>query len=107
MTAKTFFGLEELLKEELISIGARNVNVGNRAVTFEGDKEILYKANLYVRTASLKILLPIKNFRARSEEELYEKTKKGELQKYIDVDGTFAIDSTSRQIHSVILNMLH
>ncbi|WP_253764282.1 class I SAM-dependent RNA methyltransferase [Flammeovirga sp. SJP92] len=93
MTAKTFFGLEELLKEELLAIGARNVKAVNRAVTFEGDKEILYKANLHVRTA-LKILLPIKNFRARNEEDLYEKTKKVNWAKYIDVDGTFAIDST-------------
>ncbi|MBB6459584.1 THUMP domain-containing class I SAM-dependent RNA methyltransferase [Flammeovirga kamogawensis] len=93
MTAKTFFGLEEVLKQELIQIGAKNVKAGNRAVTFEGDNEVLYKANLHLRTA-LKILLPIKQFRARNEQELYDRVKKVNWAKYIDLDGTFAIDST-------------
>ncbi|AZQ64571.1 class I SAM-dependent RNA methyltransferase [Flammeovirga pectinis] len=93
MTAKTFFGLEEVLKKELIQIGATNVKAGNRAVTFEGDTEVLYKANLHLRTA-LKILLPIKQFRARNEQELYDRVKEINWAKYIDLEGTFAIDST-------------
>ncbi|MBB3698001.1 MULTISPECIES: THUMP domain-containing class I SAM-dependent RNA methyltransferase [Flammeovirga] len=93
MTAKTFFGLEEVLKQELINIGASKVKAGRRAVTFEGDLEIMYKANLHCRTA-LKILMPIKEFNARNENDLYEKVKKVNWAKYIDKDGTFAVDST-------------
>ncbi|WP_281614684.1 THUMP domain-containing protein [Flammeovirga sp. SubArs3] len=93
MTAKTFFGLEEVLYNELINIGAKDVKKGRRAVTFKGDLEVLYKANLHCRTA-LKILMPIKEFKARNEQDLYEKVKKVNWAKYIDKDGTFAVDST-------------
>lgn len=63
MLAKTFAGLEDVLRDELLSLGARNVETGNRAVSFDGDKELLYKANLCCRTA-LSILLPIEMFTA-------------------------------------------
>lgn len=68
--AKTFLGLEEVLEEELKGIGAEKTERLNRAVKFQGDKEVLYKANIYLRTG-LKILVPLKNFRAKSEKALY------------------------------------
>ena len=58
MVAKTFQGLEEVLAEELRNLGAENVTVGLRMVSFEGDNEMLYKANLCCRTA-LRSLKPI------------------------------------------------
>lgn len=51
MVAKTFRGLEDVLAEELRQLGASNVEPGRRMVSFEGDKEMLYKANLCCRTA--------------------------------------------------------
>ena len=55
--AKTFQGLEEILAKELTDLGAQNVTAGRRMVAFEGDKELMYKANLCCRTA-LRILMP-------------------------------------------------
>ena len=63
MIAKTFFGFEEILAKELQQLGAQEVTIGTRAVSFKGDKGFMYKANLSLRTA-LKILKPIYHFRA-------------------------------------------
>ena len=57
--AKTFQGLEEVLASELIAMGADDVQLGRRMVSFRGDKELLYRANFGLRTA-LRILKPIK-----------------------------------------------
>ncbi|HAD33488.1 MAG TPA: RNA methyltransferase, partial [Chitinophagaceae bacterium] len=69
--AKTLYGFEELLAEELRNIGAEKIVTANRAVHFEEDMTVMYRANLVCRTA-LKILLPIEQFKARNEKELYE-----------------------------------
>ena len=61
MLAKTMFGLEEILADELRKLGAQNVKKMNRAVSFKGDKGFMYKANLNLRTA-LRILKPIVHF---------------------------------------------
>jgi hypothetical protein len=58
MVAKTFFGFEEILAKELQQLGAQEVEIGTRMVSFKGDKGFMYKANLSLRTA-LKILKPI------------------------------------------------
>ena len=93
MIAKTFRGLEEVLATELVNIGANNVQLQRRAVSFTGDKAMLYKANLCCRTAS-RILKPIATFDAANPDEVYEQVKKIEWSKYMSVDSTFAIDST-------------
>ena len=69
MMAKTFYGMEKLLAEELKQLGATEVSEGNRLVHFMGDKGFMYKANLCLRTA-LKILKPIFQFRAENESVL-------------------------------------
>ena len=46
MVAKTFQGLEDVLRDELMTLGAKNVETGLRMVSFEGDLQLLYKANL-------------------------------------------------------------
>ena len=58
MIAKTQLGLEEVLAEELRQLGAQEVTVLNRAVSFVGDLGFMYKANLCLRTA-IRILQPI------------------------------------------------
>ena len=92
MVAKTLQGLEEILAGELIALGANNVEIGRRMVSFEGDTEMLYKANFYCRTA-LRILKPIYTFRAKNADEVYTQVKSVDWDKYMDVDKTFAIDS--------------
>ena len=57
MIAKTFYGFEDILAEELLALGAQKIIKGNRNVSFFGDKGFLYKSNLCLRTA-LKILKP-------------------------------------------------
>lgn len=58
MVAKTLYGFEEVLANELRKIGAQKVEIGNRMVSFYGDTGFMYKANLCLRTA-VKILKPI------------------------------------------------
>ena len=90
--AKTFQGLEEVLAKELTELGANNIEIGRRMVSFTGDKEMLYKANFCLRTA-VKILKPIKEFKATDADEVYEVVKKMNWSEYMDCKNTFLIDS--------------
>ena len=92
MIAKTFFGMEEVLKEEVISLGGQNVECGNRLVSFYGDKGFMYKANLCLRTA-LRILVPIHIFYANSYDDFYNELNKYDWNKYLDLSNTFLFDS--------------
>lgn len=92
LLAKTLHGLEGLLAQELEALGASNIEPGIRAVSFEGDKEVLYKANYHSRTA-IRILVPIFHFEARHEEMLYRKVLKFDWQQYLSLEQTFAIDA--------------
>lgn len=92
MAAKTLYGLEEILAEELIGLGADGVRISRRVVTFEGDKELMYKANFCCRTA-LKILKPIIRFQANNPDEVYGQIKNRDWSKYLSGNKTFAIDA--------------
>lgn len=94
MLAKTMFGLEEILAEELRKLGAQNVKPMNRAVSFKGDKGFMYKANLNLRTA-LRILKPISHFQAHDEKELYKKLCEINWPEIFDLDSTFATHATT------------
>lgn len=94
MVAKTFQGLEEVLAEELRNLGAENVAPGRRAVTFEGDLTVLYKANLCCRTA-LRILKPFYKFIANDPDALYEMVKEYDWSSILTLDKTFAVDMTA------------
>ena len=91
--AKTSFGLEDVLIEELSNLGVKDIEKGNRVVTFDGDKTILYKANLWLRTAN-RLLVPIRQFNIKSDEDLYQKVKNIIWEDIFSVGQTFAIDST-------------
>jgi putative N6-adenine-specific DNA methylase len=91
MVAKTLFGLEEILAEELITLGANDVQIGRRMVSFTGDKEMMYKANFYCRTA-LRILKPIYSFKAKDADTVYQKAKEVQWDDYLSLDSTFSID---------------
>ncbi|GGG33756.1 RNA methyltransferase [Dokdonia pacifica] len=93
MVAKTFFGFEEILANELRNLGAGNVEIGVRNVSFDGDKGFMYKANLCCRTA-IKILKPIAEFRVMNEDDLYRRVQKMNLRSFMSVDRTFAINAT-------------
>lgn len=92
MVAKTFQGLEDVLAEELRALGADNVEVGRRMVSFEGDLGMMYKANMCCRTA-LRILKPIYKFIATDPDSLYEMVKEFDWEQILSLDETFSIDS--------------
>ena len=92
MLAKTFYGMEEILSDELRKLGAQDVEQGNRIVHFKGDKGFMYKANLSLRTA-LKILVPIHECTVHSEDDLYKATYDFPWSDYFTNESTFAIDS--------------
>ncbi len=88
--AKTLYGLEKVLAEELINMGATDVQTANRAVLFKGDMSLLYRVNYCVRTA-LSILMPVAEFRIRSKDDLYNGGSKIEWEKFLNPDDTFSI----------------
>ncbi len=92
--AKTFHGLEQVLAQELIQLGAEEVKPVKRAVQFRGDQRLLYQANLWLRTA-LRILVPISEFYARDERGLYRGMQDLEWPSYLRLHQTFAIDSVT------------
>lgn len=94
MVAKTFQGLEDILAEELRGLGALNVEPGRRMVSFEGDLEMMYRANMCCRTA-LRILKPIYKFKASNTDELYEKVKEFDWLQVLSLDKTFSIDTVA------------
>ncbi|MFC5044961.1 class I SAM-dependent RNA methyltransferase [Aquimarina hainanensis] len=103
MVAKTFYGFEEILANELRSLGAEKVQEGNRMVSFYGDKGFMYKANLCLRTA-LKILKPIATKKVRNEQQLYTFIQSIRWMDYLDVSDSFAIYTT---VNSTIFTHSH
>ncbi len=93
MIAKTFKGLEQVLAEELTELGADEVQIQRRAVSFTGDKELLYRANFSLRTA-LRILVPIATFTAKDADAVYEQAKQVDWSEFMTVNTGFAIDAT-------------
>ena len=93
MLAKTFKGLEEVLAQELIELGANDVLIERRAVSFKGDKALLYRANLCLRTA-IRILVPIASFKAKDPDALYKQVKSLDWSRYMTADTTFVVDAT-------------
>lgn len=90
ITIKTFFGFEEVLKEELAELGFSEVRLMNRSVQLEGSWRDVYYLNIHLRTA-LSVLVEIKFFRIRNEEDLYKEAMKVDWSRYFDVDKSFAV----------------
>lgn len=93
MFAKTLYGFEPLLAKELRNLGASHVHEANRMVSFEGDTGFMYKANLCLRTA-LKVLKPIKKFKAFDERQFYKSLLDINWPEVFDSGSTFAVDTT-------------
>ena len=93
LIAKTFQGLEEVLAQELIELGANDVQIGRRMVSFSGNQEMMYRANFCLRTA-VRVLKPISHFRARNADEVYKAVKEIEWKDILDLDTSFVVDTT-------------
>ncbi len=93
LIAKTSVGLEEVLADEIKAIGGKNIELGNRAVFYEGDLEIIYKSNYFLRTA-LRVLKEIEFFHFKNVEQFYLKCKNIDWLRYFTVDQSFVVHST-------------
>jgi len=103
IVAKTYHGLEEVLASEIFILGGESIEKLNRAVRFFGNKEMIYRSNLYLRTA-LRILIPVLTTRIEKQEDLYEKVREFEWEKYIKLGNTFAVDTV---LYSQIFSNSH
>ena len=92
--AKTIAGLEEVLANEITELGGTNVEVLTRAVSFEGDKRLLYQANYCLRTAQ-RILMPIFSFQMADEDDLYNQVNAYPWENYLSLAKTLAVDAVS------------
>lgn len=107
LIAKTFAGCEELLSAELEALGATETRILTRAVEFEGDLTLLYKANLRCRTA-LRILRPMYHFEAEDEHMLYSEIQAIDWSQHMNLRQTFAINTTLNQsnlTHSLYVSL--
>ncbi|MCE4562744.1 class I SAM-dependent RNA methyltransferase [Maribellus sp. CM-23] len=92
LIAKTFAGLEDVLAKEVKRLGGKNVRRGKRAVFYEGDLEMIYRSNYYLRTA-LKVLKEIDHFQFKNVDQFYLKCKNIDWSKHLGLEDTFSIDS--------------
>ncbi len=92
LIAKTSFGFEDILVEELKNLGAAKIEKLTRAVAFEGNQELMYKVNLWSRVA-LRVLKPIKKFKAAGETQLYNEIKKIDWSQFMSNEDTLAVDA--------------
>ncbi len=90
--AKTFAGLEQLLAQELHDIGASDIQILTRAVAFEADDALLYKANMCLRTA-LRIIHPILEEQVQTVEDLYKMAKSINWTRFFTEKQTIAVHS--------------
>jgi putative N6-adenine-specific DNA methylase len=89
-TAKTLYGLEDVLARELGELGASDIMPVNRAVLFSGNKELLYKVN-YCSRVALSVLVPLSGFRIRSKDDLYKKASEIDWSAIMDHDSSFSV----------------
>ena len=93
--AKTLAGLEPVLADELRALGATGIRELKRAVAFDGDTVMLYRANYELRTA-LRILVPIHTFPAYNERNYYDAIREIDWSRYMRVDDTLAVDAVAQ-----------
>ncbi len=98
LIAKTMHGMEPILCWELEKLGAKNIVSLHRAVSFQGDLELIYKANYRLRTA-IRILVEAYDFQAKDEQEMYDKAKAIPWEDHLDVSGTLATEASVSSEH--------
>ena len=94
LIAPCHFGMEAVLKREITDLGYEIVNVEDGKVTFEGDKDAVAKANIFLRTTE-RVLLKVASFKATTYDELFEATKEIPWEEYIPMDGKFWVKKAS------------
>ena len=90
LTATCHFGIEAVLKREIINLGYEITSVDNGRVSFEADSQGIAYANVFLRTAE-RVLINIAEFIAESYDELFENVKKVEWDRYLPFDAKFNV----------------
>jgi len=88
LIAPCHFGMESVLKKEIIDLGYDITEVADGRVTFFGDEEALCRANIFLRTAE-RILIKVGSFHAETFEELFQGIRNLSWEDYIPADGKF------------------
>src|SRR5438270_6463170 len=91
-------GIEPVLADELRELGGADVLPGRGGVHFAGDRALLYRANLWLRTA-IRVLKPILEATVTSPEELYDAVRTVDWSQYMTPDHTLAVDCNVRDSH--------
>ena len=94
LIAPCHFGLEAVLKREIMDLGYTITAVEDGRVTFSGGEDAIARANLFLRTAE-RVMLKVGSFRAETFDELFEGTKALAWERYIPVDGKFWVKKAS------------
>lgn len=98
LVATCMQNLEDELEQELLDLGAIKVEKQKRAVKFEADLELLYKVNIWLRTA-IKVLKPLFSFKAKNEDRLYKEARNIAWENIFSEDKTFSIDFAVHSDH--------
>jgi len=98
LLAKTHYGLEQVLAEELKGLGASGIAVLNRAVAFEGSKLLLYTVN-YCSRLALSVLMPVSSFAISGQKDLYNGAVAIEWDRYLDPGKTIAVTAVVNSPH--------
>lgn len=98
LVARTYAGLEEILAKEIKALGGEKLTIRKRAVEYVGSKELMYKSNLWLRTA-IDVLTPIHEFTARNDRDLYKGVQSIDWEKYLDERKTFSITPIINSSH--------
>ena len=88
LIAPCHFGMEAVLKREILDLGYEISKVEDGKVTFLADAAGIAQANVFLRTTE-RILLKAGEFKAVTFDELFEKTKAIPWENYIPQDGKF------------------
>lgn len=96
------FGLESVLKYEILKIGGEDLRVSDGKITFSGDESMVARANICLATAE-RVLIELAEFRAVTFEELFQGVKAIELERFIGKDNAFPVKgySLNSELHSV------
>lgn len=94
LIAPCHFGLEAVLKREILDLGYEILQVEDGRVTFLGDEQAVAYANMFLRTAE-RILLKVGQFKAYTYDELFEGTKALPWEEFIPVNGKFWVTKAS------------
>ena len=94
LIAPCHFGLEAVLKREIMDLGYTITAVEDGRVTFSGGEDAIARANLFLRTAE-RVMLKVGSFRAETFDELFEGTKALAWERYIPMDGKFWVKKAS------------